>query len=49
VNEAFLNKTLPRSGRVAQGSVFLAKSGAARYQVRAFSAPPPIAPHGSPQ
>jgi len=29
--------------------VFLAKSGAARYQVRAFSAPSPTAPHGSPQ
>jgi hypothetical protein len=32
-----------------QGCVFLAKSGVARYQVRAFSAPLLNAPHGPPQ
>jgi hypothetical protein len=49
-NKAFPSKS--RSGfdsGASRGSVFLAKSGAARYQVRAFSAPSPTAPHGSPQ
>jgi hypothetical protein len=34
---------------VMAGSVFLAKPGAARYQVQAFSAPLLNAPHGPPQ
>jgi hypothetical protein len=40
LNRAFSSETVfrPDPDREPQGSVFLAKSGAARYQVRAFSA-----------
>jgi hypothetical protein len=42
-------KCVQRSHLPPHARVFLAKPGAARYQVRAFSAPLADAPHGPPQ
>jgi hypothetical protein len=42
-------KTHQKRVLASRGSVFLAKTGGARYQVRAFSALSPNALHGPPQ